>query len=85
MRCYVDSILNDSAGEGSPGVDEMRFHRPVRPGDVMTARMTVLGTAPSLGRQDTGIVRPRCELVDAEGNVVFSMILHSIFRRGQGN
>jgi acyl dehydratase len=86
MRCYVDDVLNDSASEGSPGVDEMRFHRPVRAGEVLSARMTVLGTVPSLGRRDTGIMRPRCELVDPAGTVVFSMILHSIFRRrGQEN
>jgi acyl dehydratase len=81
MRLYVDAILNHSASEGSPGVDEMRFHRPVRAGDVLEARLTVVGQMPSFARSDTGIVRPRCELLDAEGEIVFSMILHSIFRR----
>ncbi|GLZ31236.1 enoyl-CoA hydratase [Lentzea sp. NBRC 105346] len=81
MRCYVDGLLADSACEGSPGVDEIRYHRPVRPGDQLTARLTVLGTSPSLRRPDTGVVKPKCEFVDADGEVVFSMILHSIFRR----
>lgn len=81
MRRYVDEILNSSAGEGSPGVDEMRFHRPVRAGDVLRARLTVLGVAPVLGRRESGIVRPRCELLNQDGTVVFSMILHSIFRK----
>ncbi|MCQ4041491.1 MaoC family dehydratase [Streptantibioticus rubrisoli] len=81
MRRYVEEILNRSAGEGSPGVDEMRFHRPVRPGDVLQARLTVLGVAPMLGRPGSGLVRPRCELVDGSGAVVFSMVLHSVFRR----
>lgn len=81
MRRYVEEILDRSAGEGSPGVDEVRFHRPVRPGDVLRARLTVLGVAPVLSNRRSGILRPRCELVDAEGAVVFSMVLHSIFRR----
>lgn len=81
MRCYVDTLLVDSACEGSPGVDTLRFHRPVRPGQRLTARLTVLDTVPSLTRSDTGIMRPRCELVDDDGTVVFGMVLNSIFRR----
>lgn len=81
MRRYVDALLADSACEGSPGVDEIRYARPVRPGDRLTARLTVLGAVPSLSRAGTGVVKPKCELVDEGGEVVFSMILHSIFRR----
>ncbi|TQF01856.1 MaoC family dehydratase [Kitasatospora acidiphila] len=81
MRRYVDGLLADSACLGSPGVDEIRYHRPVRPGDQLTARVRILGSRPSLGRPDTGIVQPSCELVDSEGQLVFSMILHSIFGR----
>ncbi|MFE4973265.1 MaoC family dehydratase [Kitasatospora sp. NPDC056651] len=81
MRRYVDGLLADSACVGSPGVDEIRYHRPVRPGDVLTARVRVVGAAPSLGRPTTGIVQPRCELIDSDGQLVFSMILHSIFER----
>jgi acyl dehydratase len=81
MRRYVEEILNRSAGEGSPGVDELRFLQPVRAGDVLQARLTVLGIAPVLGRRGSGIVRPRCELLDPQGKAAFSMVLHSIFRR----
>ncbi|MEU6119245.1 MaoC family dehydratase [Streptomyces sp. NPDC047117] len=81
MRRYVDGLLAYSACAGSPGIDEIRYHRPVRPGDTLTARIEVLGSRPSLGNPATGIVQPRCELVAADGTVVFSMILHSIFRR----
>ncbi|OEV05593.1 MaoC family dehydratase [Streptomyces oceani] len=81
MRRYVDGLLAYSACEGSPGVDELRFHRPVHPGEVLTARFEVLGKRPSLGNRATGIVQPRCQLVAEDGTVVFSMILHSIFRR----
>lgn len=81
MRQYVDVLLSDSACEGSPGIDELRYHRAVRPGEVLRARLTVLGTSPTLGRKDVGLVRPRCELLDPGGTQVFSMILNSLFRR----
>jgi acyl dehydratase len=81
MRRYVDELLHDSAGAGSPGVDEIRYHRPVRPGDTLTARLTVLSASPALGRADRGIVQPRCELIGPNGELVFSMILHSVFLR----
>jgi acyl dehydratase len=81
MRRYVEGLLNDSACAGSPGVDEIRYHQPVRPGDTLTARLTVEGTRPSFGHSDRGIVQPRCELLNTDGQPVFSMILHSIFLR----
>ncbi|MFJ9033445.1 MaoC/PaaZ C-terminal domain-containing protein [Streptomyces sp. NPDC102274] len=81
MRRYVDGLLTYSACAGSPGIDEVRYHRPVRPGDTLTARIQILGSRPSLMSPTTGIVQPRCELVAPDGTVVFSMILHSIFRR----
>ncbi|MEU9033074.1 MaoC family dehydratase [Streptomyces sp. NPDC048383] len=81
MRRYVDGLLAYSACTGSPGVDEIRYLRPVRPGDVLTARVEILGSRPSPFNPTTGVVQPRCTLVDHEGRVVFSMILHSIFRR----
>lgn len=80
MRRYVDAILVHAACEGSPGIDEVRFHRPVRPGDVLTARLMVKGVSPLPGRP-CGIVHPRCEFVDSSERMVFSMLLHSIFRR----
>lgn len=81
MRRYVEVLLADSAGAGSPGIDELRYHCPVRPGDILSARLTVLSSGPAFGRPDRGIVRPRCELLSESGEPVFSMILHSIFLR----
>lgn len=81
MRCYVDSVLSESACCGSPGIDELRYLRPVRPGDVLTARLTVLGSRPSLSQPDRGILQPRCEMLADDGHPVFSMVLHSIFLR----
>jgi acyl dehydratase len=81
MRRYVDTLLVDSSGIGSPGIDEIRYLQPVRPGDTLTARLTVQAIRPMLGHRDRGLVQPRCEFLDAEGRPVFSMVLHSIFLR----
>ncbi|MFC8505167.1 MaoC family dehydratase [Streptomyces sp. NPDC057411] len=81
MRRYVDGLLAYSACMGSPGIDEVRYLRPVRPGDVLTARVEILGATPSPFNRTSGTVKPRCTLVAADGTAVFSMILHSIFRR----
>ncbi|MDF9817140.1 MaoC family dehydratase [Streptomyces sp. SPB162] len=81
MRAYVDGLLRDSACAGSPGVDEIRYRRPVCPGDTLGARLTVLRTGPVLGHKDRGLVQPRCELLDDAGQQVFSMTLHSLFLR----
>ncbi len=48
---------------------------------MLTARVEILGSRPSPFNPATGVVQPKCTLSDAEGNVVFSMVLHSIFQR----
>ena len=41
MRLFYDGFLKDTASLGSPGIDELRWLKPVRPGDTLTARLTV--------------------------------------------
>ncbi|MDQ6648637.1 MAG: MaoC family dehydratase [Actinomycetota bacterium] len=57
MRLYVEAILLDAASHGSPGLDEIRWLRPVRPGDLLHATFSVLETRPSSRRPDRGSVR----------------------------
>lgn len=86
MRLYVGAILENSWGAGSPGVDELRWTEPVRPGDTLTARLTVESIIPSLQYRDRGTVKPKCELINQHGRIVLSMYLHSMFyRRARGN
>lgn len=56
MRMLCDNILTGSAGAGSPGIDEIRWLKPVRPGDTLRVRMEVYKTAPSQSRPDRGTV-----------------------------
>lgn len=79
MRMMVDHIISRH-GLGSPGVDELRWHRPVRPGDVLTCRSTVLSVRRSRSRPDRGIVRQQIETLNQRGEVVLSWIGNGMVR-----
>lgn len=81
MRLYVDAVLKDTAVEVSPGVDELRWLHPVRPGDVVTGRITVIGAGPSLTRPDCGILQQRGELADDRDRPVMSATLYGLMRK----
>ena len=81
MRLYVDSLLDGGAGLGSPGIEELRWLAPVRPGDTLHGRLTVLETTPSEQRPDRGTVRIRGEMVNQDGVTVLSMVSRGHFRR----
>lgn len=85
MRLYADHYLSTVASLGSPGVDELRWPRPVRPGAVLSLRCTVTEARPSRSKPDRGLVRTHVELVDAEGEVVFSASLLNFLLRRPGS
>ena len=70
MRLIVDCYLSDVSSEGSPGIDELRWLRPVRPGDQLTVRVTVLEARRSRSRPERGIVRSQVETRNQDGEVV---------------
>ena len=73
MRLYVDSMLGGSAAMGSSGIEELRWLAPVRPGDTLSGRLTVLEATPSASRPDRGTVRIRGEMVNQDGVTVMAM------------
>lgn len=73
MRLMCESYLNRSRSLGAPGVDNVRFHKPVRPGDTLSYRRTVLAARPSASRKGVGLVKHRWEAVNEAGDLVFSM------------
>ncbi len=81
MRLYVDSMLGGSSGMGSPGVEELRWLAPVRPGDTLSGRLTVLETTPSATKPDRGTVRIRGEMMNQDGVTVMSMTSRGHFGR----
>jgi len=81
MRLMCDAYLNESSCIGSPGIDEIRFLKPVRPGDALRFRSTVLEASPSRSRPERGNVRFRWELVNHNDEVVLSMLGRQLYLR----
>jgi len=84
MRLLVDSLLKESSALASPGVDEIRWLRPVRPGDVLKGKVTVIDATPSRSKPDRGLVRHACELSNQRGEVVMTMRTLAFFGRKRG-
>ena len=80
MRVLVDRYLPRGAGLGSPGVDELRWLAPVRPGDRLAVRITVLEARRSQSRPDRGMVRQRIEVVRDDGTVAMTMVPMTLIR-----
>lgn len=81
MRCYVDALIGGAASMGSPGVEQVRWLVPVRPGDELHARLTVTDAQPSNRRPDRGTVTMHSELENQHGEIVFSMVGRGLFAR----
>jgi acyl dehydratase len=81
MRLFWDGLLHECASLGSPGIDELRWVKPVRPGDTLSLRYTVVETVPSRSKPDRGIVRSLCELRNQRGEVVLTMKGLGMFMR----
>lgn len=73
MRLFADYYLPGTASLGSPGVDELRWIRPVRPGDELSIRVTVLEARRSESKPDRGVVRSFVEVLNQKGETVMSM------------
>jgi acyl dehydratase len=83
MRLMCDGYLLQSASLGSPGIDNLRWLKPVRPGDTLRARMTVLESRPSSSKPDRGTVRSSWEVFNQRDELVLSMEGYGMFRRRQ--
>jgi acyl dehydratase len=73
MRMMADGFLLDSTSMGSPGVEEVRWLRPLRPDTQVRLRVTVLDTRSSKSRPDMGLTRMRYELIDGAEETITSM------------
>jgi acyl dehydratase len=73
MRLIVDNFLPQHASLGSPGIDELRWLRPVRPGDVLSIRLSILEATRSRSKPDRGVVRTLCEVLNQNREVVLSL------------
>jgi acyl dehydratase len=80
MRLFVEHYLPGPASLGSPGVDELRWLKPVRPGDELTLRITVHRVKASRSKPDRGILFSFCEMVNQDSDVVSTMMAMNLIR-----
>ncbi len=81
MRLVVERLVDPATTLGSPGVDELRWLRPVRPGDTLTLRITPVEITPSRSKPDRGTARFRYEVTNQRGELVMTMIGLGMIRR----
>lgn len=81
MRMMVDGFLSEAASMGSPGVDEIRWLRPVRAGDTLTVTSTVQDARPSASKPDRGVVNTMWEAKNQHGETVATVKGMGMFRR----
>jgi acyl dehydratase len=73
MRLYVQHYLTHVASLASPGLDELRWLKPVRPGDMLSVRVTVLKAVPSKSKSDRGAVTSFIEVINQRNDVVMTL------------
>ena len=81
MRMMVDGFLSEAASMGSPGVDEIRWLKPVRPGDTLTVTTTVMDVRPSASKPDRGVVHTMWEAKNQHGETVATVKGMGMFMR----
>jgi acyl dehydratase len=81
MRLMVDNLIPRETAMGSPGVDELRWTRPVRPGDTISVTYRVLEVVPSRSKDDRGHVVGQVVAVNQDGEVVMTYRGRGIYRR----
>ena len=85
MRLFADSLLNRTAAIGSPGIDELRWRKPVCAGDSLEAAVEILEVRPSRSRPDRGAARIRCIVRNQQGEVLTMIATVMFLRRPQAS
>ena len=81
MRLFADGLLNRTASMGSPGLDELRWLKPVRPGDKLQGSVEILDITPSRSKPDRGVAKLRCVMKDISGDEVLTFIAKVLFKK----
>ena len=73
MRLLVEHFISPVSGMGSPGVDEVRWPKPVRAGDRLRVRITTIEVKRSQSKPDRGIIQVQQEMINQHGDTVMSL------------
>lgn len=81
MRMLVDNMsVVEQAGLGSPGVDNIRWIKPVYPGDVLRCETEVIEKRRSKSRPDMGLFKSRCRTFNQDGDMVLEMVSNGLIK-----
>lgn len=81
MRLTVDNFLRESSSMGSPGLENLRWLKPVYPGDTLSLKHRIVESRPLNSRPDLGLVRSVWEMSNQRGEQVLQMEGYGMFRR----
>jgi acyl dehydratase len=81
MRLFVDNYVDQRTALGSPGVDEVRWLKPVRPGDTLSALVECAGKVPSKSRPEMGIIHEHWRATNQDGELVMTLKGTNMVRR----
>lgn len=81
FRLFIQGGMLSEASLGSPGIDELRWLAPVRPGDRLHTEVEVLELIPSRSKPDRGLMRFRYQALNQDGEPVLSYVLNHFLRR----
>jgi acyl dehydratase len=81
MRLFVDALLYESSAIASPGVDSIRWLRPVRAGDVLRGEVVVIEVTPSHSKPDRGLVKHDCVVFNQDNERVMTLRSLAFFAR----
>ena len=81
MRMMCDNYLLESSSLGSPGIDNLRWQKPVYPGDTLSVRLTVVESRPMASRANVGLVSSKWEVMNQQRDVVLTMQGWGMFGR----
>ncbi len=80
MRLFADHVLSRVASLASPGIDELRWPAPLRPGDSLRLRVTIVEARRSRSKPDRGLVRTQAELLTQNNDTVLQLTAMNILR-----
>lgn len=81
MRLLYDGLIKRAASMGSPGIDNIRWLKPVRPGDTLRAQMTIMETRASASKPDRGLIKSNWEVFNQNDELVMTMVGVGMYRR----
>lgn len=81
FRLFIQTGVLADSSMGSPGIDELRWMAPVRPGDTLHGQVEVIDNLPSRSKPDRGIAKLRYQAVNQRGEVVLSFVVLHLLKR----